>query len=870
MAWIQRFWSTLRYRGLGNELDEEIRFHIESRSADNVAAGIDPAEARKTALRQFGNQALTRERAREMDTLGWLETIGKDLLYAGRIMRRSPSFTFFAIAAMSLGIGSTTLMFSIVNSVLLEPLPYKNPSALFTLWQTSPEEDRISFSPRDFRVWEKETQVFEGLAAHSGNGFTITGQGEPEMIIGEMVSPSFFDVLGAQPSIGRAFLPSEGLPGNDHQVVLSNRLWREKFGGRTQVVGEQVMMNDEPYTIVGVMPPNFFVDFAYRYKLWVPVAWTSLALGDRDSAHIIQVVGRLKPGMSRRNLLAEIAVLEKRSGEIAHDPNRRYLPISMKDLMTGDLQSPLMLLLIAVGLLLAIACTNVANLTLERAISRRKEIAIRGALGASRKRLLGQALIESTLLALVGGVIGFVLAIWGVRLVILFGASNVPALAHSHISLWTAAFAFVISALSGILFGLVPAFTASKMDFQTALKEGGRSSKDAGAGKTRNVLAWAEIAIASVLLLGSGLMVRSYVALTDVDPGFRPEGTIAANVVLKPHRYPEASRLLEFYRAAMSRVRQIPGITASGMAASLPFTGSSWDGAFEVEGRPAPAGQEYSAQLQPISPGYFAAMGIQLDRGRDFTDLDNADSSYVAVVNVMIARRFWEGEDPIGKRIRLEKGWLSVVGVCGNIKHEDLAGTSQSEIYVPYLQLSPELLRSVGRDCNYVIRTEANPESFAGPLRSAIGDNVVKVRTVQKLVDESIAEPRFRTWLLSLFAVLALMLASLGIYGVISYNVVQRSRDFGIRIALGASGTDIITLVLRQSLGWMAAGILSGVVVAAALSGLLSSMVFGISVYDPVTYAGVPVFLFFVAVAAGYAPARRATRVDPLISLRNE
>jgi predicted permease len=871
MAWIQRLWTTIRRRALEDELDEEMRFHIESRTEDNIAAGRNPTEARKVALRQFGNQSLAREQTREMDILRWLETVGKDIQYAGRIMRRSPGFTFFAVTATALGIGATTLMFGLVSSLIFDPLPFRNPNELFRLWQTNPQEARIQFSPRDFQTWAQDTQVFESLAAFSGNGFMITGEGEPEMVIGEVVSSSFFNVLGAEPSMGRTFLPSEGSPGNDHQVVLSSQLWRDKFDSRKGVIGDVVVMNDEAYTIIGVMPPAFaFPDFEGRYKLWVPGDWTSPKFGGREDSHFISVVGRLKPGMGVPNLLAEIAIMEERIGEVVRDPYRRYFPVGLRDAMSGDLRPQLLVLLAAVGMLLTIACANVANLTLARAISRKKEIAIRGALGASRGRLLRQLFIESIFLALCGGAIGFVLAKWGLQLVILVGSPSVPALAHSHISLSTAGFAFLISGLSGVVFGIVPALAASRTDFQTALKEGGRSSEGARAGRTRNVLAGAEIAIASVLILGSGLMFRSYIALADVNPGFRAEGALAASVVLKPNRYPDGRRLIEFYKATMSRIREIPGVTAAGMASHMPFTGSGWGNTFEIEGRPQPPGQAHIAQIRPISPGYFGAMGISFDRGRDFTDRDDDGSPGVAVVNEVIAGRFWGPEDPIGKRIRFDNEWLTIIGICGDIKHEDLAGGSGPEIYIPYLQLPGELLNFLGRDTNYIVRSAADPETLAAPLRSVITDNVFKIRTVQKLVDQSIAAPRFRTWMVALFAMLALVLAGVGIYGVIAYNVTQRSRDFGIRIALGASRSNILGLILRQSLIWSIGGILSGIGAAAALSRFLRNLLFGISVYDPVTYAVMPLFLFGVALLASYVPARRATRVDPLISLRYE
>jgi putative ABC transport system permease protein len=520
-----------------------------------------------------------------------------------------------------------------------------------------------------------------------------------------------------------------------------------------------------------------------------------------------------------------------------------------------------------------IACANVANLMLARANARQSEMAIRAAMGASRQRLIAQLLMEAAVLACIGGTLGLAIAVWGLDLLKLFGAENIPELAHAHINRTALCFVFLTSAASGVLFGLGPAFTASRTSFQAALKGTTRSTIGTAADRTRHVLVFAEVALASVLLIGCALMMRSFLALTHVDPGFRPENVVTADAGLMKDRYPDAGAIMRFYQNALDKIRTLPGAQAVGVVTHLPFGGNNWGNTFEIEGRPAPTGTDYSAQMRPASPGYFSALGIPLKQGHDFSESDNETAPGVAIVNEALAKQFWPNESPLGKKIRFHKDWLSIVAVSGNIKHSRLDATSDAEIYVPYAQLPADVVTFLGRDLTFVVRS-ANPASTASDLRGTIRaldpQIVVKIATMQSLINETIAQPRFRTWLIGVFSIFALTLACLGIYGVIAYLVTQRYKEIGIRIALGATRRNILQLILARTLKLTAAGIVAGLIAAFFLSKFLNTILFGITVHDPITFIAVPACLIAIALLAGYLPARRATRVDPVTSLRYE
>src|SRR5688572_3211210 len=870
---LSRFWrNTTRKRQVERELADEVRSYVELSTEKKMNQGMNEKEARRAALVELGGAEQVKEQVRDVRLGHFFETRLQEVRFAFRTLRKAPVFSLTVALVLALGIGSTALMFTIVNSVLLKGPPFPQADRLVMLWQDLPQEKRVSFSTREFTVWSQRSQLFENLAAMTGSGFTITGRGEPELAIGQFVTTSFFQTLRATPELGRVFLEAEGKTSQERVVILSHAFWRDKFGLRSDVLGQLVTMNGKPYTVVGVMPESF--DFPRReIKLWVPAALDGGIYQENPDAHLLRVVGRLKSDVTPDRLKAEIDLLGTRVNAPEDDTVRRFYSISLQEMVSGDLRRPLLVLLGAVAFLLLIACANVANLMLARASSRQSEMAIRAAMGASRPRLIAPVLTGAALLACIGSAVGIGLAAWGLDLLKHFAADKLPQLAHAQLDGWALGFVLLISAASGILFGVGPAFAASRTNLQDALKGATRSSSSAGAERTRRVLVFAEVALACVLLVGCALMLRSFVALLNADPGFRAQNLVVADTVLMQDRYPEAPQMVRFYHEALSAVRALPGVESAGAVTHVPFGGNSWGNSYEVEDQPAATGVQYSAQIRPISPGYFATMQIPLKQGRDFTEQDNESAPLVTIVNEVFAQRFWPNKSPLGKRIRFGRDWVSIVAVCGSIKHSSLDVAPDAEIYIPYPQTSAGALTFVGRQLNFVVRSTA-PASVAPLLRGMINkldpNLVVRINTMKALIDDSIAQPRFRTWLIGVFSIFALILACLGIYGVIAYLVTQRYKEIGIRMALGATRAHILQLILARTLKLTAMGIAAGLIAAFFLSRFLSTILFGITVHDPVTFIAVPACLIVIALLAGYLPARRATRVDPVTSLRYE
>jgi predicted permease len=862
--------NLIRKGKVEQELSDEVSSYVDLATRAKIKEGLTERDARREALVDLGGVEQVKEQVREVRLGHFLDTRWQDLRFGLRTLRKAPIFSLTVALVLALGIGSTALMFTIVNSVLVQGPPYPQADRLYTLWQNIPQEDHVTFSTREFNAWKKQTEVFETLSTYMGNGFALSGAGDPELLFGYLVTPSLFRTLRTNAALGRVFLEGEGEVGKDHVVILSHSVWRDKFAQRTDVLGQPVVLNGESYTVIGVMPPGF--DFPRAdAKLWAPAALDGPFFQQHPDAHFLRVIGRLKQEVTPQRLQAEVDLLGKRVDAPDDETSRHYYAISLKEFATGQLHNPLLVLLGAVGFLLLIACANVANLMLARANARQGEIAIRAAMGASRRRLIAQLLTEAAVLASVGGIAGLAIAVWGLDLLKLFGAENIPELAHAHIDRTALGFVFLTSTAAGLVFGLGPAFSASRTSFQTALK--GTTRSTTGADRTRQALVFIEVTLAAVLLIGCALMMRSFLTLMHVDPGFRPENVVTATAGLMKERYPDAASILRFYRASLASVRSLPGVQAAGTVTHLPFGGNDWGNGFEIEGQPAPAGVEYTAQMRPASAGYFSALGIPLEQGREFSESDNETAPGVAIVNEILAKRFWPNENPLGKKIRFHKDWLSIVGVSGNVKHSRLDATSDAEIYIPYPQVPEDVMKFVGRDMNYVVRS-ANPASTAAELRRAIRaldpQMVVKITTMQALISDSIAQPRFRTWLIGIFSIFALTLACLGIYGVIAYLVTQRYKEIGIRLALGATRQNILQLILSRTLKLTAAGILAGLIAAFFLSKFLSTILFGITVHDPITFVAVPASLITIALLAGYLPARRATRVDPVTSLRYE
>jgi putative ABC transport system permease protein len=864
--------NVLRRGKVEQDLSDEVSSYVDLSTRRKMKEGLDEPEARRIALVELGGTEQVKELVRDARAGHFIETRLQDVRFAFRTLRKAPVFSFTVAIVLAFGIGCTALMFTIVNSVLLKGPPFPEADRLVMLWQDLPQEKRVSFSTREFTAWREQSQLFEKLAAMTGSGFTITGRGEPELAIGQQVTPSFFPTLRATPALGRAFLETEGKAGHEQVVILSHTFWREKFGMRRDVLGESVTMNGKPYIVIGVMPEN--LDFPrHEIKLWVPAALDAPIFQENVDAHFLRVIGRLKPGVTLEQLKAEIDLLGTRVNAADDDTVRKFYAVGLKEMISGDLRRPLLVLLCAVAFLLLIACANVANLMLARASSRQSEMAIRSAMGASRRRLAAQLLTEAALLAAIGGAAGIGIAAWGLDAIKAFAADNLPELLHARIDGWALGFVLLVSAISGILFGVGPAFAASRTNLQDALKGTTRSSSSAGSERTRRVLVFAEVALACVLLVGCALMMRSFLALTHADPGFRAQNLIVTDTVLMRDRYPDADRMIRFYRDSLAAVRALPGVESVGIVTHLPFGGNSWGNSFDVEGQPATPGVQYNAQIRPVSAAYFATLQIPLKQGRDFNERDNESAPGVTIVNEVFAQRFWPNESPLGKRIRYGKDWLTIVAVCGSIKHSGLDVAPDAEIYVPYPQTSAGALTFVGRQLNFVVRSSA-PASVASSLRGALHfldpALVVKVNTMESLINDSIAQPRFRTWLIGIFSIFALTLACLGIYGVIAYLVTQRYKEIGIRLALGATRGNILQLILGRTLKLTAAGIFAGLIAAFFLSHFLSSLLFGITTHDAATFIAVPGCLIVVALLAGYLPARRATRVDPVRSLRYE
>ncbi|MEP6937603.1 MAG: ABC transporter permease, partial [Chthoniobacterales bacterium] len=834
------------------DLAAEVDAYIELSTVNKMRDGLSEKEARRAAAIELGGIEQVKEQVRDVRVGHFIETRLQDVRFAFRTLRKSPVFSLTVLFVLALGIGSTALMFTIVNSLLLRSPAFPEADRLVMLWQKIPQEDRVSFSVKEFAAWERQTEIFEQLATFTGSGFTISGRGEPELIIGQMVTPSLFQVLRTGPVLGRAFLESEGKIGHDHEVILSHALWREKFGMRPDVLGEQVTMNGEPYIIIGVMAETF--DFPnHEAKLWVPADLRGPIFQEHPDAHFLRVIGRLKPGISRERLNAEVALLGKRVDDPSDKTERRYFAVSLQEILAGDLRSPLLVLLGAVALLLLIACANVANLMLARANARQSEMTLRAALGASRPRLLAQLLTEAGVLAMIGGGLGLAIAIWGLDLLHRF--ANISELLHAQTDASAFIFVALASALCTVLFGLGPAFSGSCLRFQAF---SGATRLASGATGVRHALVFAEVALASLLLIGCALMLRSFVRLMHVNPGFAPENVITADAVMSKDRYPDKPQMLSFYHNSLGNVRALPGVKRAAMVTHLPFGGNDWGNSFEVQGRSASNSND-SAQIRPVSPGYFATLGIPLKRGNDFSERDAGNAPGVAIISEVLSKRYWPNENPVGKKIRYYGDWLTIIGVCGDIKHEALDESPAGTIYVHYPQVPADVMQFVARDLNFVLRSES-PGVVAAGVRGAIRAldpaMVVRVNTMEGLIHDSAAQPRFRTWLISIFSIFALGLACLGIYGVIAYLVTQRYKEIGIRIALGATRRNILQLILGRTFKLAATGIVAGLVAAFFLVRFLATILFGVTVHDPTTFVVVPLGLMVIALLAAYIPAR--------------
>jgi putative ABC transport system permease protein len=788
------------------------------------------------------------------------------------MLTKKPGFTMAAIITLAAGIGLNAAIFSIVNSILLRPLPYREPERLIQVWETYKPDEMASgsASPNNFLDWKKQAQSFEGMTAINLWGYSLTGTSETTEVFGMQVTTDFFDLLGVAPQLGRTFSPEEDQLDKRHVVVISHSFWQERFGGDANIIGKTIKLDNDVHTVIGVLRPDFrqselFTN--YRSEIWVPLV-LSPAANDRGRHHL-RVIGRLKPGITIDRAQSEMTAIARQLEEAYPTTNtdRGINLVPLHEQATGSVRWALLLLQCATGFVLLIACTNVANLLLSRVTTREKEMAIRSALGASRWRIVRLLLSESLALALIGGAVGLLIAVWGIDLLVSIAPKNIPRL--DEISLDGRVFGFTLglSFLTAIFFGLVPAWQATRINLNESLKEGGRSATR-GQG-SRGAMVVAEIALTIVLLIGSGLLLRSLIQLQNVDLGFNPENLLTMRVSLLDINYPDRQRVANFYKESLARIEALPEVKSASLSSAPPIVPLSnmWV-TFEIEGQPSDPGREPTAQYRLITPGYFHTMEMSLIKGRAFTERDTRDATQVAIINEGFAQRHFPDADPIGRKIVAGRTVREIVGVVGNVRHRSLEEEADIELYVPHAQ-NPRGTVTV------VIRTASDPERVVRAAQKAVwaGDSdaaVSNVMTMNQALSDVIARPRFNVFLLSIFSVIALMLAAVGIYGVMSYTVAQRTREIGVRIALGAQASDVLKLVVGQGMMLALIGVAIGIAGALGVTRLMSNRLYDVTATDPLTFIAVSGLMTAIALLACYIPARRATRVDPMVALRYE
>ena len=813
-----------------------------------------------------------------------MEKLIQDLRYGIRTILKQPGFTAIAVMALALGIGANTAIFSVVNAVLLRPLPFANPDSIMMIYNTAEKEDRFSVTYPDFIDWRDGQQSFQQLAAYSTRDFTLTGTGDPVRLRGAMVTSELFPILGVQPKLGRFFRSEEDKP-DVRVAILSHRMWQEQFASDPGICEKTIQLHGQSFNVAGVMPKGFafpvqndpIIDF-----------WTTTAILQEGAApltvqrgnHALSVIARLKDGVTLEQAQSDMSGIVNALGSQYPDTNGQFgvrvTPLH-KDLVR-DIRPALLILFGAVGCVLLIACANVANLLLARATTRHKEIAIRTALGASRLRVIRQLLTESLLLSLFGGVLGLLLAWWGTELLVALVPKGLPRADEIGLDASVLGFTTLIALATGIFFGIAPALQISKTELPQTLKEGGRSSGDGSQrNRVRSVLVVSEVAIALMLLVGAGLLINSFLRLQKVNPGFDTHNVLSFRIGLPDSRYPQSQQKIDFYKQLASRIETLPGVKSVGYVNALPFSGQGGGLGFSIQGEPTNAAQPfpYDADYRTISPGYFNAMGIELIQGRDYDERDDLQSNPVVIINETLAKRFFPNQNPLGKRINPsfgadQRGILmrEIVGVVRSFKHSSLSAEIQPELYIAYKQ-NPRPTAML------VIRTTYDPTNLIATIRNEVQSldstlAIYSVRTLDQYLAASVAQPRFNTLLLGIFAAVALILTSVGLYGVMSYTVTQRTHEFGIRMALGAKPGDVLKLILKQGMGMTLIGIALGLAGAFALTRVAESLLFGVSATDPLTFLVVSAFLLAVALLACLVPARRATKTDPMVALRYE
>jgi putative ABC transport system permease protein len=799
-----------------------------------------------------------------------MQTLWQDLRYGARMLLKKPGFTLIAVITLALGIGANTAIFSVVNAALLRPLPYAEPDRLAQLWETNIKRDLPFFavSVPNYVSWKEQSQTFEQLAAWRRQGVNLTGRGEPERLEGAAVSGSLFSLLGVKPALGRDFLPMEDQPRGRRAVIISYGLWERRFGRDPNLIGQELALDGVSHIVVGIAPFGF--NFPQGAEIWAPLA-ADLAREDRGNKGLA-VIGRLKPGVTLQQARAELTTIAQRLEQQFPATNRDWsvrLETLYDSIITKETRTALLILLGTVGFLLLIACANVANLTLARATGRASEMAIRAALGASRWQISRQLLTESLLLALAGGGAGVLLALWGVDLLRPAIPENAPRLDEIGIDGWVLSFTLAVSLLTGVLFGLAPALQAARVDLQESLKDGGRTSATGGAHSLfRRGLVAGELALSLVLLIGAALMIRSLANLQRAPLGFNPDRVLTAQVMLPESKYgPEQAAA--FYQQVKERVAGLPGVRAASWSSGVPFTTGNTSNGVIAENSTLAPGELLQSEWRIVSPDYFRTLGIPLLQGRDFTERDNPDAPISVIISQALAERLWPNQNPLGRRLRWgPRLWVTVAGVVGNVRNVNLAIEPRPMLYLCAYSLPWPVM-------TLAARVESDPQSIIAAVRAKVKEvdsdmPVASLRTMEEILAQASAQPRFNTWLLGAFAAIALGLGAVGIYGVIAYSVAQRTHEIGVRMALGAQQSDVLKLVLSQGMTLALIGVGIGLLASFALTRLLSGLLYGVSANDPATFAAIPLLLTGVALVACYIPARRAAKVDPMVALRCE
>jgi predicted permease len=877
MRWLYklplRIRSLFRKSRVEQELCDELRFHLEELIREKVAKGMTPGEARYAALRELGGMDQIKEECRDVRRVNYIESFSQDVRYGLRQLRRTPGFTAVAVLTLALGIGANTAIFSVVNTVLFRPLPYRNSSQLMRVWATNPhngiEHDVTSYP--DFTDWAYQNRSFQQIAAYAHRFYNLSGSNEPERVDGLRASASLLSLLGIRPVIGRDFLPEEQQAGRNHVVLLTAGLWRSRFGAASSIIGKTLKLNDESYTVIGILPPQFEFPPDAPGELVVPLE------PDLNRGHgFLNVVARLKPDVTLARAQAEMdTICDRLEHQYRQDQG---VGVNLEPLQTSYVRQftpALLILLGAVSFVLLIACTNVANLFLARAAGRQKELAVRAALGAGRLRLVRQLLTESLIVGALGGILGLLLATWGVRglVAVLSRAFSIPGMGNIIIDRWILAFTLVASLLTGLASGLAPALDASNPDLNESLKEGGRSLMG-GPGRNwlRNTLVVSELALALVLMSGAGLMIRSLLLLTRVDLGLDVSNVLAFDFSLNEAKYTRPEVRNQFLTQVLERARALPSVGSAAWVADLPLTDNEDTMGFSIAGRPEPSpNTQPNARFNLVSEGYFRTLGIPLISGRDFTPHDSPDAPGVAVINDAMARRFWPGQNPLGQQVTLDhQRWYLIVGLVGDVRQMGPATEPRPEVYLSSLE-DPQNwpYRTL------VVRTAGDPLSLVDATRQAVwsvskDQPVSNARTMEEVLSRSIAQPRAYTLLLGTFAALALVLAAVGLYGVVAYLVTERRHEIGVRMALGAQRRDVFRLMVGKGVGLALLGAGLGLLGDVALARVVVALLYGVHPTDLVTLAGVSLVLVSVAIVATYIPARRATKVDPMVALRYE